>query len=524
MEDFSLKKISSVINLSKIKISELYLHIANKLPPKIEYIKYLQSINKSRIEEAKQTKKSTSIPSAYDIDLIGFRMFEAFHINDFNSIQSNLIDFIHKFRISKISGVRFNNRLENITGFYRGISWSRLGVLIPEGKEYLGADFKFATPLSKQIKSITLSIHRILPSLYLLTFDVFLEENVIKELLLIQNKLHKPEVELLKFFPVKNFIGHSMGSSRSILIKEVEKYLLDLRNSLCKDLRTLLVNGLFSESNENILPSIEIFTYSGKKDNHDNTIFSHSNNIFWLDSLCFDSFGGFFSNKEIFFQKTNLMKNTHRLAVNTNEFNINKKLYRGNQRFGYFHSLREFLDDVSPLIFLQEFNEKIIFDLEELRPEIFANIRNIFKPGASLSSKIKELKTKFDYLNDIEAIYSEFKADMDYQLKHLERGILLEKTRGLDVENKVTLNGYFKFQFQILETRLIPNLKTWLKTYELNVNLNNTRNIYLFELYGTFLAFLALIVALIPHGYLGLLVKQISTFYKLFLENIFLSK
>ena len=126
-------------------------------------------------------------------------------------------------------------------------------------------------------------MHKILPSVIAILFDVHLTDEASRYLSYLQSKSYLAKVEFKHFFPYFGNYGHKITNAEAIKVATILEWLNKLHLAAQKSVKPLLF-GYFSTSintREKLLPSVELYLIKGVTESILSDPVSYEN---WLDS------------------------------------------------------------------------------------------------------------------------------------------------------------------------------------------------------------------------------------------------
>jgi hypothetical protein len=253
----------------------------------------LQSTREFQRKHANDTQKRTERPEAVELNFIGFQMFELYQIETYNLVEDRLVKLFPELRDhyerEKLASIR-----NTIESFGPG-SFNHVGVIAKEKLFLVPSLICCDEELPETIRYISIGIHKILPSVIGVVFDVQLTDVASKELSSIQAASYLPEIEFKHLFPFSfgGRYGHKQTNGDNIKTANVLKWIDRLHYAAQKSVKPLLF-GYFSKSINNkqkLLPSIEFYLIKGVPNEVLNDGEAHENwarsEQGWLNSLGF---------------------------------------------------------------------------------------------------------------------------------------------------------------------------------------------------------------------------------------------
>ncbi len=243
----------------RAKITEKILDWAETLPKAKEgYIHSLQVEREDQREEAQRAFERSRLSQDQELEFLAIRMIDLFQFEEFGQLKVNL-----KKMFPQLGGFHFDDSFEEYfeqlgnslyPGWWRHIGWISRDKLSFEQNNFL------LPSLPEEVKSIKVVLHKILPSIIVVTFDVYLAINASATLLKLHNQKYLPEKKLLYIHPVDKSFGTSMRSPDYDMEDAVIGWPVNIRKSIEGELAPHM-SGYFMKQNTKAarLPAIEIF-------------------------------------------------------------------------------------------------------------------------------------------------------------------------------------------------------------------------------------------------------------------------
>jgi hypothetical protein len=188
----------------------------------------LQDIVEHNKSDALNTQKQCRPPDGATIEFRHFRLIELFLLEDFGDMSEGL-----RTVFSSPDRYPYPNYLDEFEGraddLFAG-GWTAVGTLIRSGNPFFWAGRARRMPdLPEEVQSISLTAHKLLPSLFAITADVFLTDKATERIRSIQEGLFFPEVTFRYWNPRKWPYGHTTKPSGSLASEAVLSWIEGLR-------------------------------------------------------------------------------------------------------------------------------------------------------------------------------------------------------------------------------------------------------------------------------------------------------
>jgi len=264
---------------NNINISAKILNLVERLPRSRKgIISNLQEIRERQHQWAAKSKLKRTPPQEAHITLETISLTITFEHEDYKSVIKGLKRYFPKNE--KIQ--TFVGSLKDSADSLHASSWSNLGFIFKENGSYV-SDVTIDNTLPNNIKSISLSFHRILPSVSCLIFICYLDEEISKELNGIQGDLFLGEVEFKKLWPLhKLSFRYSMQlphhSSRKAIKYRKDVVRQDIESWLKKNFK-------WDVKDKNIISYIDTYRLSGTPADEKERNDWFNNNNLWLNDF-----------------------------------------------------------------------------------------------------------------------------------------------------------------------------------------------------------------------------------------------
>ena len=177
----------------------------------------LQDIRERQRKWADNGIEGRSAPDDSNIKLSNITLVLTFEHEDYSSVTRGLKRYFTKNE--KIE--KFIASLKESEDSLHASSWHNLGYISKDKGAYF-PDREFDNKLPEVVKGVSLSFHRILPSVACVIFEFFIEESVSDKLKKIQSKKYIGPVIFKKFWPPRYLSsGYTMGPKNQCAIEEI---------------------------------------------------------------------------------------------------------------------------------------------------------------------------------------------------------------------------------------------------------------------------------------------------------------
>src|SRR5689334_2549130 len=205
------------------QLAAIFIKWANKLPfLHGDVIRTLRRIKKNQDEDSNNTLLKTRPPEEVEIEYFYFRLFDTFQIENVDDLLNGLRRLFPNFDDPFLRGDYYRKFIRNATGITGG-GWLNLGYIYRDRKgRHFSDKVRELRSLPPYIDYIHIELHKVLPSVFAITYDVHLEENVTKQLTELQNSPYKSEIQFRKLIPYGKFGGgYSTNPAESVMREEI---------------------------------------------------------------------------------------------------------------------------------------------------------------------------------------------------------------------------------------------------------------------------------------------------------------
>ncbi len=367
-------------------ISKQYLKVARRMPKsQVGCIRSLQQRQCSSRKRAVDDAVRCTPPEKDAIEILFFRLFEVFPIEDFEKLEKELLKLFPSLSASTTyQGFRsdFNRRSTRL----QGSEWCHIGVIYPkknDGEIPLGI-YGELKKLPEEVVSIEVQLFHLLPSLIAISFDVFLTQEASLQLSNNQAKEYEPAIAFKNLMPWKvGKAGYHFTSPSSERERAISQWFDTLRLNVEKALEPYLSGHFLRKrrKNKSKLPAVEVFSlkYLPCDEPQREQWLKDANQ--WLKSMGIEIYRAFqgesfsyLSSSEIPLQEE--LNWQHRLIVHWDSFvqtlDADETTDSKNVIIGRIRE--EFLYALSVRIIILEYLKDIQRQIEILRKTVFRNM------------------------------------------------------------------------------------------------------------------------------------------------------
>ena len=231
----------------------------------------------------------TRPPEGTEIEYLFFRLFEMFHIEDFERLKNNLLKLLPGLE-SDFPHANFKTDFQRSAEMGGAGGWRKLGMITRKGEPYPFEPSIVMPELPEEVKIITIELHQILPSIFTVTLDVHLTEKATAQLVSLQSQRFLPRVRYEKLIPLGMFgLGRSEENAATIMNEKIFEWHEQLRSKVEACFRPYLA-GYFMRSlsdGTSQLPAIEVYAFKGVPEGDEAFIKWKEESYHWWRSLGF---------------------------------------------------------------------------------------------------------------------------------------------------------------------------------------------------------------------------------------------
>ena len=491
------------------QLAEIYISLASKLVfLKGAGVNTLRHIKEQQDKDSQKAFLRTRPPEGTTIEYVYFRLFELFQIEDVDSLLRGLRKLFPNFNDSFFHGDDYGKFIQNATGITGG-EWLNIGHICRERRgRFWGDQFRELKKLPSYVDYIHVELHKVLPSVFAITYDVHLEESATQKLIELQKSRYTPEIQFRKIIPYGRLGGgYSTNRAEYVMRRQIEKWKTDLISQVEKCLEQFLIGDFLHDKSRKAqhLPAIEVYSFKGIPTTKTALRKWIQHSGAWLESLGFYllQIDSYTNGKLIFVPKwqhdTENNRPAYRIIVLWDSYikSINREIYGNDDKFAVAYNTQEnFLAPILPTLVIFEMLARFQEKFENTRRKVLATIRPTNFYGAYLGRYIK--------LNDIvlyaSVLYDRISKDFQIEAKHISAHLkevsdLTEightrkkKYRKLDQE----LFGGVEFRINLLKEH-VDFAMNWFSQY---LALRNLSVIYFLALVAGGAAIVSLLLAL----------------------------
>lgn len=491
------------------QLAAFFIKWVNKFPfLHADAIRTLRHIKKNQDEDSNDTLLKTRPPKEVEIEYFYFRLFDTFQIENVDDLLNGLRRLFPNFDDPFLRGDYYRKFIQNATGINGG-GWLNLGYIYRDRKgRHFGNKVRELRSLPPYIDYIHIELHKVLPSVFAITYDVHLEENVTKQLTELQNSPYKSEIQFRKLIPYgKLGGGYSTNPAERVMREEIINWLSRLRSEVEKHLEVFLAGDFLKDkpSKNTRLPSVEVFSIRGIPKTKPAIRDWIKKSSRWLESLGFNllHIHSFTDGKLIFVpnwrQDDESSNISHRIIVSWDTYvkSINSKMYGGDEKSAVNHNTQEgFLAPILPLLVMLEMLARFQEKFENIRRDVLKTIKPSLIHGIHFGKYIKLSDTVLQASVLHDRIAKDFRFEVKYISSEL-REISSFSEIGRVQKNKYQkldkdLLGRIEFKVNLLKEH-VDFAMTWLSQY---LALRNISVTYFLALVAGIAALISLLLSL----------------------------
>lgn len=269
----------------RLKISTKILDLVEGLPRfRKGTISSLQGIRERQREWSQKEFARRESPKDANIELSQVTLILTFEHEEFSNVIKGLKRYFPKNE--KIQ--EFVTSLRESLDRLHASSWHNLGYIAREKGFYLPY-VSVDESLPTNIKNVSLSFHRILPSVACIIFEFQLDNSISKALNKIQNQVYLGPIEFKRFWPISRLHrGYSMGTGNSSAMRSID----NAKNSVREEIEVWVKKGFnWKPKTMDTVSYIDVYKVTGNPTDLDDRKGWISQNRGWLNDYGVDANG-----------------------------------------------------------------------------------------------------------------------------------------------------------------------------------------------------------------------------------------
>jgi len=358
-----------------------YLDWAEKLPKfGGGVIAMLQQTREDQRKQSEDAYTRSRPPQNTEIEYLYFRLIEMFHIEDCDQLMEGLLHLFPSLNEDwRIEHRYFLSFFRHQAGRISRSAYLNLGHIVREreGRLFAGS-YREMSELPAEVDYIGVWLHKILPSVFVVTLDVHLTDGATQRLLELQNRYYLPKIRFKKLVPWGTTgFGYSAIPAEVVMRQEILGWLKRLRGKVEACIKPFVSGYFMQQSSDKIarLPVIEVYALRGIPEGKEPLNAWMKTARGWWESLGFSFYGyNTYSDGKILFvtQDTDLddglSKSAHRLVVLWKPYlaSISTEGF-GRDEGAVAHHTEYKLTAMLPIIAVSEFLEFSQRNIEKLR-------------------------------------------------------------------------------------------------------------------------------------------------------------
>lgn len=272
-----------------------------------ESIAYLQWVREEQRNEAEKTFKETRLPQGVEVELLFFRLIEIFHVEDFERLHTGIRRLFPRSNYDLLYE-DFSSRFWETAGPLRLGGGMRLGVIAQNNTTWIGkARDRVMPELPQEVHYIDLTLHKVLPSVFVVTFDVHLTQVATDRILALHNSQYLPSISFLHLFPLRgDRTGYTGTTSEREMQQAIKSYLNHLYSRVEACIKPFLSGYFLQQPVDTIatLPVFEVYTLQGISEEAQIDNLWNGSARRWGDSFSFNFLSDVFSDNKVIFSST----------------------------------------------------------------------------------------------------------------------------------------------------------------------------------------------------------------------------
>jgi hypothetical protein len=367
-------------------IGKWYLDSAEKLTKfGCGTIRELRRIREHNRKQAEEVYQNTRLPHGVELNYLSFRLVEIFHLEEFDELQRGLIHLFPSLErdvFERRFSEYFRSHADSIN---EGIwHWPMFGYIYRDQKQRLigPTNWRGMPELPAEIHYVTLSLLRLLPSMFVVSIDAHLTEEASRRLRQLNDRKYLPMVLFRNLLPWRLRQGHTGNYPEIEMRRQTLGWLEELRGRVEVCLRPFLT-GYFTRNGKQgaRLPAIEVFALKGVPEEKEAFGTWIRDSRHWCDSFGLDPTLGAYGDERLLVVFPSgddwYGRSTYRLVARWAPYlrSVNTNLYEDEETAVRYSTL-DTLDALLPRVAITEFVNSIQGNIQTLRKISFRNMRN----------------------------------------------------------------------------------------------------------------------------------------------------
>ncbi|MCA1576978.1 MAG: hypothetical protein LC794_06395 [Acidobacteria bacterium] len=407
----------------------------------------LRTMAERQQSKSQDAYKRSRSPEGLVLTYPAFRLFEVFHLENFEQLYKGLIKLLPTLIDHRQS---FSSDFHNQSQTLSGTSWQRLGYLVRDEVPLL-VRFDVHSRISNlptEVWLIEVELHRLLPSIYAVTFDVHLKTSATEHLTALHNRRYLPALRFRGLLPFKRLGGtlHISGHSWSNPEDEMSSKLLEWSESLRDGVERCCIrpflNGYFTKQatvKHARLPAVEAYILSGAPEDREVFVKWAEDARFWLDPLGFSRPYDTYSNDVFSFSWSNKQPGVgtwpHRLVVMRQALlkSVDLEDYGNDEDAALMNNMKDTLNGLTGAIVLSEYLQSIQKKIEKIRTAALGSMNSsgglkAYLDKSSdiqreshlldrLSLEVTQEKPLLETMSESESLFSNYSGDKSQTLQ-----------------------------------------------------------------------------------------------------------
>lgn len=393
----------------------------------------LQTIREYQREWSEKDYSERKAPKDSRIDLNQITLILTFEHEDYHLVIKGLKRYFPKNKEIE----KFVESLRGSLDSLHACSWNNLGYIAREKGVYRPL-VEIDESLPENIKSVSLSFHRIIPSISCIIFEFRLEEEASKALSRVQNLVYLGPIEFKRLWPLnKLHSGYSIGNGYDCSTKAINKEKDHIRKNL-----ELWIKNSFSWKPKVMkqVSYVDVYRLVGNPDEIEQRRNWMSKNRGWLNDY------GIFANGLDSLEGEDFLISKYR--HNDGEYFVSNVITKfdtkSGSEFGDFLEFKVRAVAVSATIFsvLNKYRNKV----EKLRGHGFKNLYKRRKLSRRNQYNIQEIKRTISFLSRLEQELKQSQYWINHSISEVGKLIRVAKEKPVDLGKETISNAAYQLQ------------------------------------------------------------------------------
>ena len=391
-----------------------------------------------------------------------------------------------------------------------GGAWINLGEVVRDRKKhFFSGHVREMEDLPDEVDYISLELHQILPSLFMVSMDVYLNKAAGERINGLQNSFYKNEIRFKRIIPMGRVGGgYNRKPAENVMHDEIVFWINNLRNNI--ELCLLpYVKGFFGSQNSGKnpkFPTIEIFALKGVPGKYDDFNIWLDQGNRWLESYGFNlfHFNNYSNNTHAIFLRDfsghmgKIKEIPNRCIILWDSYiqGLDASMYGNDIQFAVMQNTKNLLSAILPYVSLIDLLTKFQTSVEKLRITAYKKMRFEHFNSIRLGKQIKMSGRISQFAMILERLSDEYEGSQKYILKQMDGISNFKRIDSFGEEEHKRLDIFLheNLMFKIkLNRKQLSFILDWFSQY---LSLRNLTVTYILALMAAITALVSILLTL----------------------------